>query len=336
MVTDQQVRRLFKLMQTESSKLHRRCQSRHGREDRPQVLKAGKLPNELMQEHTWRTRADPLKPWGEVCGKSGRNPGLEAKTLFEDLQKRFPGKFSDGQLRTLQRRVKRWRALEGPSREVILPPTAPSRRTRPVRLHAHGEARNHHRRPAIRSPDLSFRTDLLQLGNRQHLLLRKLRKPQRRVTGCALGAGRRATDPPDGPVDGGGTQRLACRGIHPALPGPAEALRLAGRKTQAASPNENGDVEQRNHRFKRAVQQTLLLRGSSDFANLDDYRQFLRKLFARLNSGRRERFLEEQRVLNRLPDRRLESCTRLGVTVSRQQHHPGQQQHLLGAKQADR
>lgn len=63
---------------------------------------------------------------------------------------------------------------------------------------------------------------------------------------------------------------------------------LAGRKSQAASPKENGDVEQRNHRLKKAVQQALLLRGSSDFASLDDYRQFLRKLFARLNSGRRE------------------------------------------------
>jgi len=42
--------------------------------------------------------------------------GLEAKTFFEELQRTYPGRFSDGQLRTLQRRVKRWRALEGPSR----------------------------------------------------------------------------------------------------------------------------------------------------------------------------------------------------------------------------
>jgi hypothetical protein len=47
------------------------------------------------------------------------NPGLEAKTLFEDLQRRYPGQFADGQLRTLQRRVKVWRALEGPPKEVF-------------------------------------------------------------------------------------------------------------------------------------------------------------------------------------------------------------------------
>jgi hypothetical protein len=90
---------------------------------------------------------------------------------------------------------------------------------------------------------------------------------------------------------------------------------LSGRKSQAASPNENGDVEQRNYRFKKAVQQALLLRRSVDFDTLDDYRQFLRQLFVRLNSGRRERFLEEQRTMRNLPNQRLESCTRLEVHV---------------------
>ena len=47
------------------------------------------------------------------------NPGLQAKTLFEDLQRRFPGRFPDIQLRTLQRKIKAWRATEGPAKEVF-------------------------------------------------------------------------------------------------------------------------------------------------------------------------------------------------------------------------
>lgn len=43
---------------------------------------------------------------------------MEAKTLFDDLQRKDPGRFQDGQLRTLQRRIKAWRALEGPESEV--------------------------------------------------------------------------------------------------------------------------------------------------------------------------------------------------------------------------
>src|SRR5262249_20989774 len=41
-----------------------------------------------------------------------------AKTLFEWLQREYPGRFSDGQIRTLQRRIKVWRATEGPGQEA--------------------------------------------------------------------------------------------------------------------------------------------------------------------------------------------------------------------------
>ena len=53
------------------------------------------------------------------------------------------------------------------------------------------------------------------------------------------------------------------------------------RHTNPASPNENGDVEQSHHRFKRAVEQALLLRGSRDFGSLAEYAQFLGKACSR-------------------------------------------------------
>ncbi len=49
------------------------------------------------------------------------DPGLEATALFDWLQKRNPGEFQDGQLRTLQRRIKQWRATKGPLSEIIFP-----------------------------------------------------------------------------------------------------------------------------------------------------------------------------------------------------------------------
>ena len=90
---------------------------------------------------------------------------------------------------------------------------------------------------------------------------------------------------------------------------------LLGHKTQPESPNENGDVEQRHHRLKRALAQSLMLRGSGDFSTRQEYAVFLRKLFAQLNAGRMDRFKEESRVLRRLPPRRLDSCKRLRVRV---------------------
>ena len=48
------------------------------------------------------------------------SPAFEAKTLFEVLVGKYPGRYDEGQLRTLQRRVKAWRAERGPDKEVIL------------------------------------------------------------------------------------------------------------------------------------------------------------------------------------------------------------------------
>ena len=66
-----------------------------------------------LVKHTWRTRADPFaEVKAEIEQALKRHPVLEAKTLLRDLQSKYPGRFSNGQLRTLQRRVKAWRLAQ--------------------------------------------------------------------------------------------------------------------------------------------------------------------------------------------------------------------------------
>jgi len=85
----------------------------------------GSLPSESKVARTWRTRPDPfsevwaleVEPW-LVADTGGV---LEATTLLERLEKRRPGEFHTGQLRTLQRRLRDWRAIHGPEREVFFP-----------------------------------------------------------------------------------------------------------------------------------------------------------------------------------------------------------------------
>ena len=80
------------------------------------------MPNEVLPLRNWRTREDPFTAvWEELQDLLSGCLVLEAKTLFEHLQRERPGRFSDGQLRTLQRRIKRWRALEGGVQEVFFP-----------------------------------------------------------------------------------------------------------------------------------------------------------------------------------------------------------------------
>lgn len=91
--------------------------------------------------------------------------------------------------------------------------------------------------------------------------------------------------------------------------------RLEGRKIQTGKANENGDVEQRHYRLKKAMEQALLLRDSREFASVAQYEIFLRTLLAQLNAGRRQRLAEEMQYLRALPERRLESAKRERVKV---------------------
>ena len=62
--------------------------------------------------HDWRTRKDPFeREWSEVLTWLEKDPDTTAKSLFERLQCERPGVFEDGQLRTLQRRVREWRHI---------------------------------------------------------------------------------------------------------------------------------------------------------------------------------------------------------------------------------
>ena len=70
---------------------------------------------------------------------------------------------------------------------------------------------------------------------------------------------------------------------------------------QARKANENGDAEQSHNRFKQAIDQALMLRGSRDFDDRAAYEQFLREFFARRNSGRTERFSRGTAAAERSP-----------------------------------
>ena len=94
-----------------------------------QKWQCGPLPSETGQERWWRTRTDPFDGvWeeetlpllqGEAAGR------LRATTIIEWLEERCPGRFSASQLRTLQRRLQDWRALNGPDQEVYFPQEHP-------------------------------------------------------------------------------------------------------------------------------------------------------------------------------------------------------------------
>jgi hypothetical protein len=108
MVTDQQVRRLFRLDAAGRAKRVAALMAGLDPKTARQYRRLRRLPSEVrVMDRHWRTRPDAFADfWPEMAERLQLNPGLEAKTLVLDLQRRFPGRFADGQLRALQRRVK--------------------------------------------------------------------------------------------------------------------------------------------------------------------------------------------------------------------------------------
>lgn len=276
----------------------------------------GKLPSELKQEHNWRIRKDPFGDvWDGIKVMLTINPGLEAKTIFEDLQRKQPGRFADGQLRTLQRRIKHWRTTEGPAKEIFF-----------AQVHKPGELCQsdftHMNKLDVtiggipfdhmiyhfvltysnwETGTICFSESFESLSQGMQNALWELGSvPRYHRTDRLTTAVNKETNPEEF------TRRYQDLTDH---------YSLTPCKTNPNSPNENGDVEQRNYRFKKAVDQALLLRGHRDFEDREAYEHFLAKLFGQLNAGRKDRLAEEFKVLHRLPKRRIDSCKKLDLKV---------------------
>lgn len=310
MVEDQQVRRLMMELAKGKPLVTAAAMAGMDRKTGRKYRDSGELPSGRSGCRDWRTRRDAFADvWPDLEKMLEVSPGLRADTLLAYLQRERPGEFGDGQLRTLQRRVKYWRATRGPSREVYF-----------AQVHRPGE---------LCASDF---TDCGQLGVRlaghrfEHLLYHFVLTCSNweSVTICfsesfeALSDGLQnalwqlggvpvshrtdrlsaAVEHDLGKERGGFTDRYA---------GLLRHYGLSGQKIQPARGNENGDVEQSHHRLKSAIEQALLLRGSRDFAYRSEYEAFLGQVVAQRNAGRRVRFAEERRVLKPLPALRLDS-----------------------------
>ncbi len=292
MVTDEQVRRLRKLSNTEKNQEIASSKAGMDPTTARRYLGLERLPSELKRERHWRTREDPFgEVWDAVQRQVQESPRLEAKTLFEWLQREYPGQFNDGQIRTLQRRIKLWRATEGPAQEVYF-----GQKHVPGRLCA------------------SDFTHMTQLGitlkgqTFEHLVYHFVLTYSNWETGTVcysesleslsegwqnavweLGAVpvEHRTDSLSSAVNNMSNLEEFNRRYE----GVMRYYGVKPRHTNPASPNENGDAEQSHHRFKRAVEQTLLLRGRSK--HRVDYRHIIEWLVRKPGAFENYRYQED-------------------------------------------
>ena len=136
MVTDHQVRKLMKLMSAGEPLAQAALKSGMSENTARKYRRAGELPSERRAERSprnWRTREDPFaEVWEELRALLEVNPGLQAHTLFTELQRRYPGPG-----RAVTESPAQEQSLAGagrPGERGLLPPGAPPRRARRVGL----------------------------------------------------------------------------------------------------------------------------------------------------------------------------------------------------------
>jgi len=281
-------------------------------------VKLGKLPSETRKPRGYRTRPDPFArdwPWVEEMLQAA--PELEAKTLFEALVDKHPGRYQDGQLRTLQRRVKQWRAQHGPDCEVFF-----------CQEHRPGEAIQtdftHATELEVTIAGVAFAHLLCMLvlpySNWQWLtvcLSESFLALKRGIQDALFRLGRR---PEWNQTDNSSaaTHRPAegKRKFNPDYQALMDHLGLKPRTIGIGKKEQNGDVEASHRATKRWLKQRLLLRGSSDFDSVEDYERWLWQLLERRNSLRERRLEEELAVMAPMNASRLADFRELNVPVS--------------------
>jgi len=277
----------------------------------------GQLPSEARTPHTWRTRTDPLvEVWPTLAEMLGREPTLQAKTLLEWLQRQHADQNWQPQRRTLERRVRQWKAEHGPAKEVFF-----SQSHEPGRLGASDFTHMDDLRVTIQGQPFAHMLHhyVLTYSNWEH------------VTVCfsesfaSLSEGwQNAVWELGGVPECQRTDRMTLAVHHdgnpeeftPRYQGLMGHYRVKPEATNAYSGHENGDCEQSHRRFKEVLEQELLLRGSRDFASREEYEKFLRALVARRNAVRGEKLAQERARLRPLPACRLETQERQRVRVS--------------------
>lgn len=318
MINDKQYRRLKQLLSKGKNLNEAALKSRMDEKTARKYREQGTFPSELKMEHTWRTRKDPFSDvWEGIEKRLGLEPRLQALTIFQDLQDRYPGKFQDGQLRTLQRKIKKWRAMDGPPKEVMFP-----------QEHYHGR---------LCQSDFTHMTDLnitIQHQPFPHLVYHFVFTKSNWETGTicfsetfeSLSEGLQCALWRAGGVAEYHQTDCLSAAVNK-LDNPEEFTRrytalmqhygMNPKRINPGNANENGDVEQSHYRFKQAVDQQLMLRGSRDFSTRKEYERFIMDLFDRRNKGRNKTFTIEQQALKPLPPAKLDSYKSLTCRVSR-------------------
>src|SRR5258707_10140214 len=270
-------------------------------EDDPRLPSQKKMPR-------GRRRPDPLAAvWDdEIVPILKSAPGVRAIAVLEEIRRRHP-EIAAGIRRTLERRMRTWRARAGPERDVIFRQQhepgglglSDFTDTSALGVTVAGvvlEHRLYHFRLAFSGWEhahvvLGGESFVALAEGLQNALWALGRAPSQHRSDSLSAAFRNLDD--DTRQDQ--TRRYKALCAH---------YRMEPTRNNRGVAHENGSIESPHGHLKQAIEDALLLRGSRDFDALDAYRRFVDEIVGRRNARNRKRLDIERPALQQLPERR--------------------------------
>jgi len=254
---------------------------------------AGPLPSGTKKPRTWRTRSDPfVDVWeGDLVPLLQRDEKgvLQAPTLMEVLQERYPERFVDAQVRTLQRRLRDWRAIHGPEKEVFFEQVHPPgheaafdfTNCTELGVTVGGEVLEHLLFELVLSFSSWTWVDLA-FGETFEALLAGLQGALWALDGVPeivrsdnLSAATHEL------------RNARGRALTKRFRAVLDHYALRSTRIQPGESHENGVAEQRHFRTKHAVAEALVIRGSREFESVEAYLTFVRAVVDHHRPNRR-------------------------------------------------
>jgi transposase InsO family protein len=267
-----------------------------------------------------RRRPDPLASVfeTEVVPMLKAAPGVRPVAIFEEMLRRHP-ELGAGIRRTLERRIRAWRAIHGEEQEVIFRQTHEVGQVGLSDFTDMGElgvtiagVPLDHRLYHFRLAYCGFEHAHVVLGGESFVALaeglqnalwslggapREHRTDSLSAAFCNLERGARDD------LTLRYEELCAHYGMRPS-------------RNNRGIAHENGAIESSHGHLKRTIVDALLLRGTADFDDLAAYRRFIDEIVSRRNARNAKRIDHERAILQALPDRRTSDYEEVIVRVT--------------------
>ncbi|MCL4154529.1 UNVERIFIED_CONTAM: hypothetical protein GTU68_019852 [Idotea baltica] len=278
-----------------------------------------RLPSQ-KQSPRGRRRVDPLADIfdAEVVPMLEASPGLRPVAIFEEIMRRHPD-LASGVRRTLERRIRSWRAVHGAEREVIFRQThAPGRMglsdftdMNGLGVTVAGEPLAH-RLYHFRLAYSGFAHAHVVLGGESFVALAE---GLQNALWCLGGV------PREHRSDSlSAAFRNAAKDAQQDLTRRYEDLcahyTMTPTRNNTGVAHENGSIEGPHGHLKRVIEDALLIRGSRVFDDLPAYRGFIDGIVGRINARNAGRIDVERAALKALPRKRTADYEEVGVHVT--------------------